>query len=99
MALRRIGAMLFLEPMLIYHRLEHNEQLSVKYFAGFRHFPCHKNATLFNIFWGITKYCRCLRVNLRHNFSKLFLASPFYNRQRKKYIFGFRTAFDVLGHL
>ena len=38
MAWCQVGAMLFLEPMLINHGLEHNEHISIKYFAGFAHF-------------------------------------------------------------
>jgi len=35
MAWGQIGAMPFVEPMLINHGLEQNEQISLKYFAGF----------------------------------------------------------------
>jgi len=38
MAWRQIGAMPFLAAMLISNRLEHEEQLSVKYFALFAPF-------------------------------------------------------------
>ena len=37
MAWRQIGARPFLVTMVIYYRLEHEEQLSVKYFALFAH--------------------------------------------------------------
>jgi len=52
MALRQIGALPFLEPMLIYHGLEHNEQISVKYFARFAYFPSQKCYFIQRIFWN-----------------------------------------------
>jgi len=63
MVWHQIGAMPFLGSMLNYDRLEHNEQISVKYFALFAHFIM-KNSTLFDIFFGILKFCGCLRVNI-----------------------------------
>jgi len=38
MAWCQIGAKPFLEPKLINHGLEHNQPISVKYFALFAHF-------------------------------------------------------------
>jgi len=52
MAWHQIGAMPFLAAMLISNRLEHEEQVSVKYFALFAHFHLEKFNFVRHIFWN-----------------------------------------------
>ena len=52
MACHQICAMPFLAAMLISNRLEHEEQLSIKYFALFAHFHRQKFKCIRNIFWN-----------------------------------------------
>jgi len=53
MAWRQIGAMPFLAAMLISNRLEHEEQLSVNYFALFAYIHHQKCNFIQHIFWNL----------------------------------------------
>jgi len=63
MAWRQIGTMPFLGSMLICDRVEHNEQISVNYFALFSHFHRQKYHFIRHIYiFSITKFLRCFWV-------------------------------------